>query len=113
MHFASWATPSRAATPDRSVAVSDTYSLYILRCADGSLYTGISTDVVRRIQEHEAGKRGAKFLRGKSPLVLEYEQALGDRSVASQAEFVVKQLDRNGKEQLISGQRSLAELLHD
>lgn len=91
--------------------MSDTYSLYIIRCADGSLYTGISTDVARRLQEHEAGRRGAKYLRGKGPLVLEYEQALGDRSVASRAEFVVKRLDRSGKEQLISGQRALAELL--
>jgi len=92
------------------VAKSD-YSLYIIRCADGSLYTGISTDVTRRMQEHQEGARGAKFLRGKGPLSLEFEQCVGSRSVASQIEYRVKQLDRPCKEQIISGEHSLAELM--
>ncbi len=87
------------------------YSLYIVRCADGSLYTGISTDVERRLQEHERGLRGAKYLRGKGPLQLEYEYHIGDRSVASHAEFHVKRLDRRDKEELIAGNRSLSEVL--
>jgi len=87
------------------------YSLYIVRCADGSLYTGISTDVDRRLQEHERGLRGSKYLRGKGPLRLEYRQHLGDRSIASQVEFHVKRLDRRDKEDLIAGQRTLSELL--
>jgi len=94
------------------VADSD-YSLYILRCADGSLYTGISTDVPRRMQEHQDGIRGAKFLRGKGPLRLEFEQRVGSRSVASRIENRVKRLDRPRKEQIISGECSLSELTAD
>ncbi len=86
------------------------YSLYIVRCADGSLYTGIAIDVERRIQEHGSGTRGAKYLRGKGPLRLEFEQRVGNRSVASQIEYHVKQLDRPGKEDLIAGRFSLADL---
>lgn len=89
------------------------YSLYIVRCADGSLYTGIATDVERRIQEHESGTRGAKYLRGKGPLQLEFEQRVGDRSDASLFEYHVKKLDRSGKEDLISGQASLTDLVPD
>ena len=89
------------------------YSLYIVRCADGSLYTGIATDVGRRIREHEDGSRGAKYLRGKGPLRLEFEQRLGDRSIASRVEFRIKQLDRERKEELIAGQYSLTDLLPD
>jgi putative endonuclease len=87
------------------------YSLYIVRCADGSLYTGIATDVNRRLQEHEAGARGAKYLRGKGPLRLEYSHFLGDRSTAQKAEYHVKRLEREQKEALIAGGYSLAELL--
>jgi len=89
------------------------YSLYIVRCADGSLYTGIAIDVERRLVEHARGNRGAKYLRGKGPLQLVFSERLGDRSRASQAEFRVKRLDKGQKEQLIAGQHSLAELLGD
>ena len=87
------------------------YSLYILRCRDGSLYTGIAIDVAKRLLEHEHGKRGAKFLRGRGPLCLVFEQLLGDRSVATRAEHQVKRLDRAQKEALISGDTSLVSLL--
>ena len=87
------------------------YSLYIVRCADGSLYTGIATDVERRLGEHRSGTRGAKYLRGKGPLELVFSESMGDRSHASQAEFCVKRLDKGQKEELIAGQRLLAELL--
>ena len=87
------------------------YSLYILRCADGSLYTGIAVDVHKRIREHENGVRGAKYLRGKAPLCLEFEQKVGDRGTAQKAEHCVKRLDRPGKEELLAGKRSLDDLL--
>jgi len=87
------------------------YSLYIVRCADGSLYTGIAIDVERRMREHESDVRGAKYLRGKGPLRLEFEQRVGNRSVASQIEYHVKQLGRPDKENLITGQFSLADLI--
>ena len=87
------------------------YSLYIVRCADGSLYTGIAIDIERRLREHENGARGAKYLRGKGPFKLEFSACLGDRSLASQAEYRVKRLDRERKEELIAGHRLLSELL--
>lgn len=80
-----------------------TFSLYILRCADDSLYTGIACDVDRRIAEHEAGARGAKYLRGKQPLQLEFSSEVGDRATASRLEYRVKQLSRAQKEALIAG----------
>ena len=86
------------------------YSLYIVRCSDGTLYTGIATDVERRIREHESGVRGARYLRGKGPLKLEFSALLGDRGTAQQFEYRVKKLERDRKEALIAGQYTLAEL---
>jgi len=86
------------------------YSLYIVRCADGSLYTGIAIDVARRFNEHETGLRGAKYLRGRGPLRLVYQQPIGDRSEASQLEYQVKRLDKATKEALVDGRSSLADL---
>lgn len=89
------------------------YSLYILRCRDGTLYTGIATDVDRRIREHETGARGARYLRGRGPLQLEFTARLGDRATAQQYEYRVKRLQRERKEALIAGRFSLAELVSD
>jgi len=68
------------------------YSVYLVRCRDGSLYTGIATDVSRRLAEHEDGARGAKYLRGKGPLTLVFQQEIGDRSLASKIESRIKRL---------------------
>ncbi len=89
------------------------YSLYILRCRDGSLYTGIATDVDRRIREHETGPRGARYLRGRGPLQLEFSARLGNRATAQQYEYRVKRLQRERKEALIAGQLALEDLLAD
>ncbi|MCH7820578.1 MAG: GIY-YIG nuclease family protein [Proteobacteria bacterium] len=89
------------------------YSLYMLRCADGSLYTGIAVDVKKRIAEHENGSRGAKYLRGRGPLRLVFEQCLGNRATASRVEYRVKQLDRSQKEALVDGQTTLGDILSD
>ena len=86
------------------------YSLYIVRCRDGSLYTGIATDVDRRLREHESGNRGARYLRGRGPLQLEFTQHLGDRATALRLEHRVKRLQREPKEALIAGRISLREL---
>lgn len=77
-----------------------TWSVYLLRCGDGSLYTGIATDVLRRIAEHEAGEKGAKYLRGRGPLELVYQQEIGDRSLASKIEHRVRKLPKGLKEDL-------------
>lgn len=89
------------------------YSLYIVRCGDGSLYTGIATDVERRLREHESGKRGARYLRGRGPLQLEFCESLGTRGEAQQLEHRVKRLNREQKEALIDGRCSLLELRVD
>jgi len=74
--------------------------LYMIRCKNGSLYTGISTNVERRFAAHQAGK-GAKYLRGKSPLTLVYQKEIGLHSDALKAELKIKQMSKKDKEQLI------------
>jgi putative endonuclease len=86
------------------------FSLYIVRCADGALYTGIATDIDKRLTEHASGVRGAKFLRGRGPLELVFAEIVGDRASALRLEHRVKQLTRAQKLELVSGERRLAEL---
>ena len=86
------------------------FSLYIVRCADGALYTGIATDVDKRLAEHASGARGAKFLRGRGPLEVVFAEAVGDRASALRLEHRVKQLTRAQKLELVRGERQLAEL---
>jgi putative endonuclease len=83
------------------------YSLYILRCADDTLYTGIARDVTNRLEEHRSGKRGAKYLRGRSPFNLVFERVVGDRGAAQRVEYQVKRLDKKHKLELIEGLRPL------
>jgi len=89
------------------------WSIYLLRCADGSVYTGIATDVSRRISEHEQGKRGAKYLRGRGPFELVYQRVVGDRSIATRIEYRVKQLTRIEKEDLQRLPSRIDELLSE
>ena len=76
------------------------WNVYILRCGDGSLYTGISTDVVRRLEEHRSGK-GAKYTRSRGPLELVYREACPDKSAALKRELEIKALSRTEKLKLI------------
>jgi len=87
------------------------YSLYILRCADDSLYTGIATDVERRLSEHRDGKRGARYLRGRAPFEIVFQHIAGDRSSAQSLEYRVKRLSKEHKEALVCGTAPLDELL--
>lgn len=87
------------------------YSVYILRCIDDSYYTGIATDVARRIAEHENGARGAKYLKGRGPLTLVFSERVGSRSRASQFEYRIKKLSRSGKQLLIDGRVDLTTLV--
>ena len=75
--------------------------LYILRCGDGSLYTGITTDVERRLEAHRCGK-GAKYTRGRGPLELAYRETCGDHSAALKREIQIKKLEREEKLKLIA-----------
>lgn len=74
--------------------------LYILRCGDGSLYTGITTDVEKRLEAHRTG-RGAKYTRGRGPLELVYREACGGHSDALRRELAVKKMTRGQKIQMI------------
>ena len=87
------------------------FSLYIVRCTDDTLYTGIAADVPRRLAEHESSPRGAKYLRGKGPLKLEFSEIVGDRATATALECRVKRLNRLQKEAIIDGRESLLDLL--
>lgn len=78
----------------------DSWWIYLIRANNGHLYCGITKDVERRIQVHSAGK-GAKYLRGKAPLSLEWSKQIGSRSLASHYEIRIKKLSKLKKEQLI------------
>lgn len=77
-----------------------TWKLYILRCGDGSLYTGITVDVEARLEAHRSGK-GAKYTRGRGPLELVYSEECGTHSEALKRELAIKQLTREEKMKLI------------
>lgn len=74
--------------------------LYILHCGDDSLYTGITTDVEKRLEAHRCGK-GAKYTRGRGPLKLAYREVCGSHSEALKREYAVKCLSREAKWELI------------
>ncbi len=74
--------------------------LYILRCKDDTLYTGITTDVEKRFQQHNLGK-GAKYTRGRGPLTLVYQETCANHSEALKREAYIKGLTRAQKEALI------------
>jgi putative endonuclease len=76
------------------------WAIYMLRCRGGELYTGITTDVDRRISEHASG-RGAKALRGKGPLSLVLSAPVGNRSQAQRVEARIKGLSKDAKEALV------------
>jgi putative endonuclease len=75
--------------------------VYMVRCADGTLYTGWTTDVARRVAQHNAG-RAAAYTRMHGPVVLVYEEDVPDRRTAMLRENAIKRLDRARKERLIA-----------
>ena len=80
------------------------YYIYMLRCADGSLYTGWTTDPEKRAAAHNAGK-GAKYTRSRRPGELVYSETFDDKIAAQRREYAIKQLSRREKEKLIEGDR--------
>ena len=80
------------------------YYLYIVRCVDETLYTGIATDLERRIHEHNSSDKGAKYTRVRRPVKLVYSEVYPDRSTASKREYVIKKkMTREEKLRLING----------
>lgn len=93
---------------------SSAWFVYMLRCGDGSLYTGIATDVDRRLQEHQGkggANKGAKYLKGRGPLNLVLAQEVANRSVASRLEYRIKSLAKADKELLVAGKMNMTALL--
>jgi putative endonuclease len=83
----------------------------MIRCADGSLYTGITTNADRRFSEHQGqGPKSAKYLRGKGPLELVFTAAAGTRSEATRLELRLKKCAKATKEKLVSGETTLMAL---
>ena len=80
----------------------DTWIVYIVRCADGSLYTGIARDVARRVAEHNSNDLlASRYTRARRPVVLVYQEKRKSRSAASKREYQIKQMKKKEKEALI------------
>jgi putative endonuclease len=79
------------------------WEVYILRGSDSSLYTGITTDLERRLDEHNNSSKGAKALRGKRPLKMVWHRESPNRSEASRLEAKIKSLTKKNKERLVEG----------
>ncbi len=78
------------------------YFVYILRCSDGTLYTGITTDLERRVEEHNDSVKGAKYTRSRRPVTLVYSETCPDKSEASRREYRIKRMTRQQKERMIA-----------
>ena len=92
-------SPAKRATGRQPVPP---WNVYIVRCADSSLYTGVATDVTRRIAEHNGnGTRGARYTRARRPVNLVYQESAASRSEAGQREYAIKQMNRTAKQALI------------
>jgi putative endonuclease len=83
-----------------------TYTIYVLRCADGSLYTGIARDLEARIAAHNRGA-GARYTRGRGPVTLVWKRGRQAPRAARQLEYAIKALPRRDKERLIGGDEAL------
>ena len=79
------------------------YYVYIVQCADGSLYTGYTVELERRINEHNYGSRSAKYTRSRRPVKLVYHEIYDNVSTALKREYQIKKLSRNKKLELIKG----------
>lgn len=78
------------------------YYVYILNCSDNTLYTGITTDIKRRIDEHNSSDKGAKYTKLRRPVELVYSEESVNRSTASKREYEIKKMSRLKKLELIS-----------
>ena len=91
---------SATTTPAPQPPEPSRWSVYMVRTATGLLYTGISTDPLRRLRQHQSGK-GSRALRGKGPLTLVWQQEVGEKGAALRIEYRLKQQPKSFKEQLI------------
>jgi len=91
--------------------MNSSWFVYVLRTSAGHLYTGITTDLDRRLAEHSGGARGARSLRGKGPLTVVFQHPAENRSEASRLEAGIKKLGRLDKERLVAGDQNLLQRL--
>lgn len=85
------------------------WHVYIVRCADSTLYTGVTIDVARRVAEHNgAGRSGARYTRARRPVKLVYQEPAAHRSAAGKREYAIKQLTRTAKRALIAAKTKRA-----
>jgi putative endonuclease len=88
------------------MTIQQDWFVYVLICADGTLYTGISTDVARRVEEHNAGAPlGARYTRARRPVALVYQESVASRGEAQRRELEIKAKDRAEKLALIAGMK--------
>ena len=87
---------------NRTVSVKETWYVYIVQCADDSLYTGVAKDVEMRVSQHNAGK-GAKYTRARLPVRLVHREPVADRGSALRREYEIKGMTRERKRQLVAG----------
>ena len=91
--------------------MSSAWCVYMVRCADGSLYTGIATDAARRVAEHNSSDQlAAKYTRARRPVVLVYEESCADRAAATRREHAIKRLARSDKVALVDVHRNASPL---
>ncbi|MDB5189790.1 MAG: Excinuclease subunit domain protein [Parcubacteria group bacterium] len=76
---------------------ADTYYAYLLECADGTLYAGVTTDLERRVVEHNTSPKGAKYTRARRPVVMRYHESFETMSDATKREAAIKKLGRTQK----------------
>ncbi len=84
--------------------MTQAWFVYILECGDGTLYTGVTTDLERRVHEHNHSPQGARYTRTRRPLNLAYHEVTSSRSEAQRREWAIKQLPAVEKRRLISAQ---------
>jgi putative endonuclease len=80
----------------------NSYFTYMVLCADNTLYTGIATDLKRRIEEHNSSNKGAKYTKARRPVTLVYSEEHPDRSSASKREYLIKKMTKSDKQLLIN-----------
>ena len=93
------------------VVKTPAWHVYVVRTRGGALYTGVTTDVARRIAEHRAGERGARYLRGREPLEIVYCRRLGERGLALRVEWRLKRRPRADKLEIVASRLSRRALL--
>ncbi|MGL1931229.1 MAG: GIY-YIG nuclease family protein [Desulfotalea sp.] len=92
---------------DKQIKVGATWYVYMVECADKTIYTGITTNLERRVHEHNHTKLGAKYTRSRRPVSLKYHEIHHSKSQASSREYAIKKLARENKKKLIATNHNL------